>query len=176
MAVSTRSPRPPEVALAPRPAPPDRRRAGSFDRIVVPLASDDPLALRCVEAAARLASGAAGLVLVFALEVPRELPLDALFPEEEAAARATLRSAAALAESYGVHVVQRLTHAYSAASAVLGLAREYGADLIVVGVPRRARRRRSVLDRTATSILQRATCRLLLVTSRDEHSPTPRPA
>jgi nucleotide-binding universal stress UspA family protein len=107
------------------------------------------------------------VILVSVLEVPRELPLDALFADEEAAARAVLRKATALAEGYGVHVVPRLERGYSAAPAVLELAAAHDADLIVIGTPSRARRGRSAFGPTATAILHRATCRVMLVTRPD---------
>jgi nucleotide-binding universal stress UspA family protein len=140
------------------------RRRGTFDRIVVPVGVDDALSVRAVEAAARISSESATVVLVSVLEVPRELPLDALFPDEETAARAALRHAAAIAEAHGVHVVPRLERGYSAAPAVLELAEHYAADLIVLGTANRSRRGRSVFGPTATAILHRATCRVLLVT------------
>src|SRR5690348_4509895 len=118
------------MAVAPTRAGEGTRRRGTFDRIVVPVGSGDELSLRAVEAAARISSGTATVILVSVLEVPRELPLDALFADEEAAARAVLRKATALVERYGVHVVPRLERGYSAAPAVLELASAYDADLI----------------------------------------------
>jgi nucleotide-binding universal stress UspA family protein len=141
-----------------------KHRSGTFARIVVPVGPEEPPPLRAVEAAARIAAERATVVLVCVLDVPRELPLDALFPEEEAAARAVLRRAAAVVERYGIHVVQRVERSYSAAPAVLALADEYRADLIVLGTTLRMRRGRSVFDATVTSILHRATCRVMLVT------------
>jgi nucleotide-binding universal stress UspA family protein len=152
------------MAVSPRPAVPAVHRSGTFDRIVVPIRVDDPRSLRAAEAAARISSKTATVVLVSVLEVPRELPLEALFPDEELAARATLRRAAAVVEAYGIHVVQHLERAYSAAPTVLELAEEHQADLIVVAAPTRARRGRSVFGPTATAILHRATCRVMLVT------------
>jgi nucleotide-binding universal stress UspA family protein len=155
------------MAVAPTRAGEGIRRRGTFDRIVVPVGSGDDLSLRAVEAAARISSGTATVILVSVVEVPRELPLDALFPEEEAAARAVLKKAAALVEGYGVHVVPRLERGYSAAPAVLELAAASDADLIVLGTPSRARRGRSAFGPTATAILHRATCRVMLVTHAD---------
>src|SRR5690242_12949810 len=147
--------------------PPAARRAhpsGAFDRIVVPFGSDGSLATRAVQTAARIASEHGTVVLVSVLEVPRELPLDALFPDEEREARAVLRRAEAIVEAFGVHVVQRLERGYSTASAVLEVADEYKADMIVLGTPSRLRRGRSAFGRTATAILHQANCRVMLVT------------
>jgi nucleotide-binding universal stress UspA family protein len=166
MAVSPTRPAEDKARIARLTVRDQARRSGTFDRIVVPVGSDEPLSLRAVQAAARISSETATVLLVNVLEVPRELPLDALFPEEEAAARAMLRRAAAVIEAYGVHVVQRLERAYSAAPAILELADEHRAELIILGTPTRARRGRSAFGPTATSLLHRATCRVMLVTSR----------
>jgi nucleotide-binding universal stress UspA family protein len=137
---------------------------GAFGRIVVPVDSDGALSVRAVEAAARISADTATIALVYVIEVPRELPLDALFPEEGEAARTALRNAAAVAEAHGVHVVQRLERAYAASSAVLEVADELGADVIVLGAPRRTREGRSAFGANVTAILRRATCRVLLMT------------
>jgi nucleotide-binding universal stress UspA family protein len=150
-------------------SPTVRRRArptGTFERVVVPIASDDPLLLRAAETAASLAAQRATVVVVCVLEVQRELPLDALFPEEEERARAALHRAAAVVEAHGVHAVQRLERAHSAAPAILDLVDEYDADLIVLGLPSRTRRGRSRFGLAATAILRRARCRVLIVTRR----------
>ena len=139
------------------------RRSGTFNRIVVPLGPDDGLALRAAEVAARISAETATIVFVCVLEVPRELPLDALFPEEETETRARLRRAAAVVERYGVRAVQRLEREHTAATKILELAADYDADLIVVAAPVGSRRGHTVLGHTATSILHRAACRVMLV-------------
>jgi nucleotide-binding universal stress UspA family protein len=150
-------------------------RSGAFERIVVPVDAEGVLSSRAVQAAARISSDKGTIVLVHVLEVPRELPLDALFPEEEHAAREVLRNAAAVAERYGIHVVQRLERAYSGAQAVLDLADTFEADLIVLGAPRRTRGGRSAFGPTATAILHRASCRVMLVTIAETRRPGHRP-
>ena len=149
------------MAVTVRVAPGVHRR-GTYEGIVVPVLVDDPLSLHAAEVAGRLSASAARVVLAHVLEVPRELPLDALFPDEEESGRALLRRAAAIVEAYAVHAVSRLERAHDAARVVLDVADEYGADLIVVATPRRARRGRSVFDDTVTGILHHATCRVLL--------------
>jgi nucleotide-binding universal stress UspA family protein len=139
-------------------------RSRAFERIVVPVGAEGDLSTPAVETAARLASKRGTVVLVSVLEVPRELPLDALFPDEEDQARWRLRRAAAIVESYGVHAVQHLERGYGAASTVLELAEQHEADLIVLGAPARTRKGRSSFGRTATAILHRATCRVMLLT------------
>ena len=140
------------------------RPTGTFARVVVPIESEDSLALRAAETAARVAAKHATVVLVSVLEVPRELPLDALFPDEEERVRTVLRRNAAVVEAHGVHVVRRLERAYGAATAVLELAEEFDADMIVLGTRSRTRHGHSTFGQTATAILHRATCRVLVVT------------
>jgi nucleotide-binding universal stress UspA family protein len=119
--------------------------------------------MRAVEAAARIASTKATIVLVYVLEVPRELPLDALFPDEEREARAVLHRATAVVEGYGVRTAERLERAHSAAQAALELAEEYEADMIVLAASIRTRRGHSTFGQTVTAILHRARCRVMLV-------------
>src|SRR5947207_2399860 len=77
----------------------------------------------------------ASLLLVHAVEVPVELPLDALMDEEEAAGRAGLERGRALAESFGVRAAVRLVRARDAGDAVVGEAAALAADAIVLDAP-----------------------------------------
>ena len=71
-------------------------------------------------AAARLATERrARIVIVNAIEVPLELPVDTRLPDEERAANEALDSAQALIESYGVHAVTRLLRARRAGQAIV---------------------------------------------------------
>src|SRR5207302_7425325 len=115
---------------------------------------------RALEAAGRLAADrGAEVTVIMALEVPFDLPLDALLDDEEGEARELLRDAQAAVERFGVDTSTRLLRARDAAEAILEVAAERDADLIVLG----ARRGRSSLGRAALAILKGATCRVLVV-------------
>jgi nucleotide-binding universal stress UspA family protein len=146
----------------------ERRSALGYRSVVVPVV-DSQLSQRALEAAARLAANrGAEVTVVNVIEVPLGLPLDALLDEEEADARDLLRRAQALVESFGIDTSIRLVRARDAAEAVVELAAERGADLIVVGAPRRTRRAAtSTFGATVRGILHDAPCRVALMTAPD---------
>jgi APA family basic amino acid/polyamine antiporter len=116
-------------------------------------------------AAARLATERrARVVVVAVLEVPLELPIDASLPEEERA-EAVLDSAQAYLESYGVRGLTRLVRARSAGPAIVEEAERRGAELIVLGAPRKehAVRHGRVFGRTVDYVLRTSPSRVLVV-------------
>jgi nucleotide-binding universal stress UspA family protein len=101
-------------------------------RLVVPIIGlTEPE--RLLEAVCALAEGDDAVIAVVVIEISPLLPLDARMDEEEAAARALLARARAVAEAYGVHFVPRVVRARESAAAILALAEEQDADLVVVG-------------------------------------------
>jgi len=147
------------------PAAGSRRRPIQYERILVPvtasLASE-----RAVTTAAMLASERKGLVTVLSvIEVPKELPLDALFPDEERESKAILSHAVAILERYGVNAVARTIHATTASSVILETADEVQAQLIVMGTERRNRHRHAAVGKTLEHVLKRASCRVMIVTA-----------
>ena len=115
-------------------------------------------------AAARLATErGATVVVVYVLEVPMDLPLDADLREGEEEAEAVLDSAQALLEGYGVRTVTRLVRARSAGPAIVEEADRRNAELIVLGAPReRARRGRPIFGRTVDYVLKHSPTRVLI--------------
>jgi nucleotide-binding universal stress UspA family protein len=103
------------------------------------------------------------VTLVHVIEVPRELPMDALFPDEEHHSREILCQATATLERYGVRTVTRSVHAATAAAAIIQAAEETHAEIIVMGTERRTRRGRSALGANVEHVLKRAPCRVMIV-------------
>jgi nucleotide-binding universal stress UspA family protein len=119
---------------------------------------------RAIFTAALLASERTALItLVHVIEVPRELPLDALFPEEEQQAKEILHRACSLLDRYGIHHKTHSMRAPTAAAAILEAARETKAQIIVLGAEGRPRRRRTVFGRNVQTVLKNATCRVMLL-------------
>jgi len=116
-------------------------------------------------AAARLATERRAVIaIVRVIEVPLDLPLDAGLPEEEQEAHRELDDAQALVESYGVRAVTRLARARSAGAAVVDEVRTRNAELVVLGSPRRRRRRGvPVFGRTVEYVLKNSQSRVLVV-------------
>jgi nucleotide-binding universal stress UspA family protein len=141
----------------------DRTRRVEYDRILVPVTAS-PASERAVTTAAMLAAERKGSVtLVHVIEVPRELPLDALFPDEEHDSREILGHASAILDRYGIRTVTRSVHAATAATAILEAAEEARAEIIVMGAERRARRQRTAFGRNVEYVLRRAPCRVMIV-------------
>jgi nucleotide-binding universal stress UspA family protein len=110
------------------------------------------------------------ITLVHVIEVPRELPLDALFPDEERQGREILHRASSILDRYGVHYKTRTARAPTAAAAILEAARQTDAQLVVLGAEGRSRRRRTVFGRNVETVLKKATCRVMLLTAPTEQA------
>jgi nucleotide-binding universal stress UspA family protein len=82
--------------------------------------------------------------------------------EEDAAARRLLRRAAAIADSYGVHVVPRVVHARDAARSIVEESEERSTELVVIGAPKR---RRAAVGPTVAHVLKHASCRVLVISA-----------
>jgi basic amino acid/polyamine antiporter, APA family len=140
------------------------RAPQAYRRILVPVDSRGNCE-RAIAIACRLAADrGAILAVVSAIEVPAELPLEAQMPLEEEAARDVLAEARALAELYGVAASTRVVRARSAAEAIVAGARESGAEVVILGAPRRRRsnRRAAVFGRTVAAVLALAPCRVMI--------------
>jgi nucleotide-binding universal stress UspA family protein len=141
----------------------DRTRRVEYDRILVPVTAS-PASERAVTTAALLAGERKSAVtLVHVIEVPKELPLDALFPDEEHDSREILSHASATLDRYGIRTVARSVHAATAATAILEAAEDVRAEIIVMGAERRARRQRTTFGGNVEHVLKRAPCRVMIV-------------
>jgi len=132
-----------------------------YRRVLVPVvpgqASDDALAVACGLASER----SSRITAVTVLEVPLHLPLTADLPFEEEQANAELDEAAAIGETYGVKVVPRLLRGRSAGREIVAEAERLGVEIVVIGSPRRDRRRLD-LGHTVDYVLKNARCRVML--------------
>jgi nucleotide-binding universal stress UspA family protein len=144
-----------------------RTAAVRYRSIVVPLLGREETD-HAVDLACRLAADrGARVVLVAPLVVEPELPLNAQFPEETAALRRQLDEAAAIAESYGVTAKKRLVRTRERALGyeLAEVARDHGAELIVVGSPVESRRGfRRAFPPEVFSVLREAPCRVMVAT------------
>jgi nucleotide-binding universal stress UspA family protein len=129
-------------------------------RIVVPIAGNDESEAGVALAAQLAPERGATITAVFVIEVPAELPLDAHMLDEEAAARAALRHAQAIAAGRGVRLRERIVRARARGEAIVEAAREAGADVIVMRAPRRDRKR--LFGATTDYVLRHADCRVLV--------------
>ena len=132
----------------------------SYRRIVVPIAGDDDTESGVALAAQLAPEHGATITAVFVIEVPAELPLDAHMLDEEAAARAALEKAHAIAASRGVRLNERIVRARARGEAIVRAADEAGADLVVMRAAPRDRKR--LFGHTAEYVLRHAGCRVLV--------------
>jgi APA family basic amino acid/polyamine antiporter len=139
-----------------------------YRRIVVPIVpgrpSDDALDLACRLAAERRAQ----IVALSVIEVPLDLPLDTTRLEaEEYRANDELDEAIAIGDTYGVKVVGRLVRGRNASTEIVREASRRGAEIIVLGSPRKTLvdRRRGVFGTTVDRVLRRAPCRVMIAAS-----------
>jgi nucleotide-binding universal stress UspA family protein len=144
-----------------------RTAAVRYRSILVPLLGREETE-HAVDLACRLAADrGARVVLVAPLVVEPELPLNAQFPEESAALRRQLDEAAAIAESYGVGAKKRLVRTRDRALGyeLAEVARDHGAELIVIGSPVESRRGfRRAFPAEVFSVLREAPCRVMVAT------------
>jgi nucleotide-binding universal stress UspA family protein len=99
------------------------------------------------------------------INVPLELPLDALLPDEVEEANVQLDEARAIGESYGVNVVARLVRARNSGRAIVDEATRRGSEIIVMGGPRRVRLaagRRMIFGDTVDFVLKHAPVRVMV--------------
>jgi nucleotide-binding universal stress UspA family protein len=147
------------------------RRHGSpvaYTRILVPVTASS-ISDRAVVTAALLASERkAEVILLNVIEVSKDLPLEALFPDEEREGRETLRRATAILDQYGVGSHTRLIRSASAAAAIIEAAAETHPEIIVMGAERRLRRQSRVFSDNVQTVLQAAPCRVMLVSPSPE--------
>jgi hypothetical protein len=99
--------------------------------LLVPLSvSSDPD--HAMATACSLAGEDAPVTGVVVIEVSPLLPLDARMDEEETAARLLLARARSVADACGVHFVPRVLRARDATSAILELAEDEDAEIVVL--------------------------------------------
>jgi nucleotide-binding universal stress UspA family protein len=100
-------------------------------RLLVPL-TGSPQPERVLETVCALAGDNAAVIGVVVIEVSPLLPLDAQMSEKEAAARTLLARARMVADSCGVGFVPRIVRARKTVPALLELAGEEDAEIIVI--------------------------------------------
>ena len=96
--------------------------------------------------------------------VPLELPLDADLTAELEEAHELLDKARAIAEPYGVRVVERVVRGRNAGRAIVEEADRRAAEIVVLGAPRGAHR--AIFGHTVDYVLKHAPCRVMVAAGR----------
>ncbi len=141
-----------------------------FRSILVPIAtgyaSDEAMDFACRLAAERRAS----IVAITAIDVPLDLPLDALLPDVVREANEQLDEARAIGDSYGVRVIGRIARTRNIGRAIVDEATRRHSEIIVMAGPRRVRLqrgRRQIFGDSVDFVLRHAPCRVMVATPRE---------
>ena len=135
-----------------------------YRSILVPIAPGH-LSEEAMDVACRLATERrAAIVAMTVIEVPLELPLDAVLPAQVEEANHLLDEARAIGESYGVNVIGRIARARHASKAIVEEATRRGSEIIVMGAPRIrfVSTRRAIFGDTVDFVLKHAPCRVMV--------------
>jgi nucleotide-binding universal stress UspA family protein len=97
--------------------------------------------------------------VVFIIEVPRNLPLDASLPEKEDAAKAAIARAKGIAEKFDVSINTSIIYARTSEDSILTTAADLGCDVIAIAQDNQKLR---IFSNTASNIYQRAKCSVWL--------------
>lgn len=139
-----------------------RRSVDALKRILVPTVGA-PYSERGVELACRLGvEQKAEIVLIYVLEVPRTLPLGTPLPQDEPKAQEALQRAQEIVTLHGLPLIAKVERAREAGEGILHAAKDYEADLIVLGVRPRVGAAADLLGRTSTLLLRRAACEVII--------------
>ncbi len=153
----------PLTKTVPRVAMPESMQADvDYNQILVPITgarvTDEMMVLAC-QLATEKDSAVHGL---YVIEVPLNLPLDALLPEERDKADRVVTAAALLAKQFGVKFTPVVVTARSVGRAIVEEAERRRSEVIIVGSVKKRRIGERVFGRTIDYILQHAPCEVLV--------------
>jgi nucleotide-binding universal stress UspA family protein len=134
-------------------------------RILVPVKGDsiDEEAMRLAYTYALAKIGKGRLItvdVVYVVEVPHALPLNAELDQELEAGESALDHAESVAREMGLQVEASLLQARSAGSAIVDMARDNGSELIVMATDYQKKLGEIDLGRTIPYVLKNAHCRV----------------
>jgi nucleotide-binding universal stress UspA family protein len=134
-----------------------------FRRILVPMKLG-PIGEEMVATAVALAKEReAEAHALFVIPVPLDMPLDAPLHDKEEQSAASLAEAVLLGDEHGVRVETHTVRARSIGKAIVEVAGEIDADLIVLGSSPRWRRQSAFFSPTVDYVLRNAPCEVLVV-------------
>lgn len=132
----------------------------ALGRILVPTRLETACR-KAVELACRLGENQkAEIVLVYVIEVPFSLPLEASSPEEEKRGQEALRTARFIIDQHGLPVKTRIIHHRSGWGGILAVAKEELVDAIVMNSGHSDSS--DVLSREAQEVVKRSVCEVIL--------------
>jgi len=139
-----------------------QREAGRFARIVVPIQGDF-VSDRLVALASQMAKfRGASMDVLYVIEVPLHLPIDAVSEEQERAANDAFGRAAKIAAKYDVRINRRLHRARQAGPSIVQYAADNRADLLLMGDVPKSNRRGTRYARSVEYVFENAPCEVII--------------
>jgi nucleotide-binding universal stress UspA family protein len=136
---------------------------GAFERILVPM-KIGLIGEEVLGTAIKLAAEHGSVITALhVVRVPLDKPLDAKVADAEERAEASLAEAKLLAAELGVTVDGILVRARAIGEAIVDVAAEHNADLIVMGSSPRWRRQSRFFSPTVDHVLRHARCEVMVI-------------
>ena len=154
-----------------RAARPPNFRPLEYRSALVPLFGTD-LNADAITAAAKLVGEDAGVEVLYLIEVPLRLPLDAPLPDEEERARNLLEAALVVGRHAGLRVDTRMLRTRRASATIVSEARRLGSDAIYLATEHAPPAERG-LGPLATQLLAHRPCRVVIETPPATSRPLP---
>jgi len=139
-----------------------KRTVSAIRKIVVPT-NMHTYWERAVELACRLGeTQKAEIVLMYVIEIPFTLSLDASMTKAEKTGQEILQKAASIVENHGLSSRTLIERARQAGEGIARLAKDVDADLIVMATPKIRKGLPSMVTRTIEILLHRAPCEVII--------------
>jgi nucleotide-binding universal stress UspA family protein len=139
-----------------------KRTVSAIRKIVVPT-NMHTYWERAVELACRLGeTQKAEIVLMYVIEMPFTLSLDASMTKAHKTGEEILQKAASIVENHGLPARTIIERARQAGEGIARLAKDEDADLIVMATPKMRKGLPSVVSRTIEILLHRAPCEVII--------------
>jgi len=139
-----------------------RRAVGAIKKILVPT-SGTLYSERGIELACRLGEEQkAEVYLVNVIEVPRTLPLEAPLPDAEIKAKDIIKRGEEIVTLRGLPVKGEVKRGRVAGEEIIRVAKDWEADLIVMGIRSEIRMAQEILGRTSDLVLRRTPCEVIV--------------
>jgi nucleotide-binding universal stress UspA family protein len=139
-----------------------RRAVGAVKRILVPT-SGTPYSERGIELACRLGQDQkAEIYLIHVIEVSRTLPLEAPMPVAEAKAQEIIKQGETIVTLRGLPTKGEVRRGRVAGEEIIRAAKDWEADMIVMGIRSEIRMAQEILGRTSDLVLRRAPCEVIV--------------
>ena len=139
-----------------------RRAVGAIKKILVPT-SGTFYSEKGIELACRLGEEQkAEIYLINVIEVPRTLPLEAPMPEAEAKATDIIKEGEAIITLRGLQAKGEVRRGRVAGEEIIRAAKDWDADLIVMGIRTNIRMAQEILGRTSDLVIRRAPCEVIV--------------